>query len=524
VTHTTQEEQARTLRGFHPGRLLVSGLGLGIAIYLGVLAANWPFTEAAMVQTLEARSLRTVTIEHFSRTYFPPGCVVEGIQFLRIKHPDKPALLTIRKLVVEGNYPALLLFRRRLSDVKLIGMHLVVPAKEPPGEPSPVMPLTYSDSGNEIRIGTITADGAMLEFLSEQAGVQPLRLILRKLALHDVGGQTPLSYQAEVHNPKPSGEISSSGTWGPWDSYHPGTTAVKGEYQYRNVKLSSLPELNGTLESRGNFNGTLAQIKVGGDASVSDFRIGNARRRSQLKTRFQAVVDATKGDVQLNQVSAWLNRSLLVLSGAVAGAGQQPGKTMTLTVHSSKARVEDLLGLFCGESQPPMSGNITFRGNISVPPGEAPALQRMSLKGAFGIDAGLFNDKSTEREMAKLSVSAIKGDKEEDRENPQTVLLNVKGSVEASRGTARVERLSFDVPGAQATLSGTFSLSKYRSNMHGVLTTKGDVADATTGIRSVFLKALTPFFARHHHAKVVPFKVTGPLGKTTVSLDLGSKK
>jgi hypothetical protein len=529
MTHTTQEEvsaasQSATLKNFRRWRVLLGSLGLGIAIYVAILAANWPFTKADLVHMLEARSLRTVTIEHFHRTYFPPGCVAEGIGFLRIKHPDKPAVLTIRQLVVEDNYPAVLLCQRRLSNVKLIGLHLVVPAKEPPGEPSPVMPLTYSDSGNPIRIGTISADGAILEFLSEQPGVQPFRLIVRKLSLYNVGGETPISYQTEIYNPKPSGEISSSGTWGPWDPHHPDTTTVKGEYEYRNVRLSSLPDLNGTLDSRGNFNGTLAQINVGGDASVSDFRIGNARHSSQLKAKFQAVVDATKGDVRLSQVLARLNRTVLALSGSVAGAKQQPGKTVTLTVHSSKARVEDLFGLFASENQPPMSGNIAFRSNISVPPGEATVLQRMSLKGVFGIDAGLFSDKSTEREMAKLSVSAVRGDKEEDRENPQTVLLNVKGRVEASRGTARVDRLSFDVPGAQATLTGTFSLSGYQSNMHGVLTTTGDVADATTGIKSVFLKALTPLFEHRHRTKVVPFKVTGPLGKTTVSLDLGSKK
>ena len=529
LTHTTEyavssAPQGKTFSSFRRGRLLAGGLVLGIAIYLGVLAVNWPFTEANIIQTLEARSLRRVTIEHFRRTYFPPGCVAEGIRFLRVKHPDRPALLTLGKLVVEGDYPSLLLCRRRLSDVRLIDLHLVVPAKEPPGEPSPVMPLTYSDSGSDISIGTITADGALLEFQSEQEKVQPLRIIVRKLALYDVRGNGPLSYRTEIYNPKPSGELSASGSWGPWNPQKPGTTAVRGEYRYRNVKLSSLPELNGTLESRGSFNGTLARIDVGGDASVSGFRIGTARRGSGVETRFEAVVDAINGDVQLNQVSARLNRSVLVFSGSVAGDGQQQGKTVNLTVHSGKGRVEDLLGLFAFENPPPMTGNITFRGNVIVPPGDMPALQRMSLKGVFGIGAGLFTDKSTEQELAKLSVSAIKGDKEEDRENPQTVLLNVKGSVEASRGTARVDRLSFDVPGAQATLSGTFSLSQYRSNMRGVLTTTGDVADATTGMKSMFLKVLTPFFKHHHQAKVVPFKLTGPLGNTVISLDLGAKK
>ena len=108
MTETIQKEvsaasRAKTLRTFCSRRLVFGGLGLGIAIYLGILVVNWPFTETDLVQTLQARSLRTVTIEHFHRTYFPPGCVADGIRFLRIKHPDKPALLTIKKLVVEDN-------------------------------------------------------------------------------------------------------------------------------------------------------------------------------------------------------------------------------------------------------------------------------------------------------------------------------------------------------------------------------------------------------------------------------------
>ena len=306
--------------------------------------------------------------------------------------------------------------------------------------------------------------------------------------------------------------------------HRPGTVPVKGTYQYQNVKLSSLPDLNGTLDSRGNFNGTLAQINVAGDANVLDFRIGRARHGSTVNANFQAAVDPIKGDVRLDKVLVRLNRTILMWSGSMARGEQQAGKTVTLTINSSNARVEDLFGLFSTENPPPMSRIIAFHGDMNVPPGDASVLHKMSLQGEFGIDKGLFSDKSTEREMAKLSVSAVKGDKEEDLENPQTVLLNVKGKLEASSGVARLYRMSFNVPGAQATLTGTFTLEGYQSNMHGVLMTTGDVADATTGIKSLFLKALTPFLKHHSQTKVVPFKVTGPLGKTTVSLDLSSKR
>ena len=125
MTQTIQREvsatsQAKTISNFRARRLVGWGVGLGIAIYLGTLIANWPFTESALVETLQTRSLRTVTIKHFHRTYFPPGCVADGIRFLRIKHPDKPALLIIKQLVVEDNYPALLLCQHRLSKVKMM--------------------------------------------------------------------------------------------------------------------------------------------------------------------------------------------------------------------------------------------------------------------------------------------------------------------------------------------------------------------------------------------------------------------
>jgi hypothetical protein len=64
----------------------------------------------------------------------------------------------------------------------------------------------------------------------------------------------------------------------------------------------------------------------------------------------------------------------------------------------------------------------------------------------------------------------------------------------------------------------------YKVDLHGVLTTTGQPGDATTGFKSLVVKALTPFFERRHSEKVVPFKMTGNYGKTVILLDLGSKK
>jgi len=56
-------------------------------LVLIVLAWNWPFTQQAVTKALRDRFARTVQIRSFRRTYFPPGCVAEGVSFLHRKRP-----------------------------------------------------------------------------------------------------------------------------------------------------------------------------------------------------------------------------------------------------------------------------------------------------------------------------------------------------------------------------------------------------------------------------------------------------
>jgi hypothetical protein len=78
----------------------------GAAAYIAIIAMNWPFTQRAVIDVLQQRSLRAVTIGRFDRTYFPPGCIAEDVRFLHRKHKEKPPLITVRKLVLATNYPS----------------------------------------------------------------------------------------------------------------------------------------------------------------------------------------------------------------------------------------------------------------------------------------------------------------------------------------------------------------------------------------------------------------------------------
>jgi hypothetical protein len=97
----------------------VAILGAGLAASALLLALNWPFTEAAVQKTLQDRFARQVTIRKFRSTYFPPGCVAEGIEFLHRKRKDQPPLITVETLTLHARYTGLLRIHKLVDYVQL---------------------------------------------------------------------------------------------------------------------------------------------------------------------------------------------------------------------------------------------------------------------------------------------------------------------------------------------------------------------------------------------------------------------
>ena len=148
----------------------------GVASCAIVLSLNWPFTQTAVTKTLEDRFARDVKIRKFRSTYFPPGCVAEGIEFLHRKRKDLPPLITVQTLTIRTGYSGLLRIHKLINDVQVAGLHVLVPPKNPAAGPQ-TFPLTNSTSGKTLTIGEITTDDAVLEFISEQPA--QARFILR---------------------------------------------------------------------------------------------------------------------------------------------------------------------------------------------------------------------------------------------------------------------------------------------------------------------------------------------------------
>jgi hypothetical protein len=494
---------------------------LGIAVGAILLALNWPFTEAAVTKTLQDRFTRQVTVRKFRSTYWPPGCVAEGVEFLHRKRKDLPPLISVEKLVLRTGYTGLFRITKVVDNVQLVGLHIRVPPKNP-NATQQTFPLTNSVSGKTLTIGEITTDNAVVEFLSRQPDEDRFILKIDHLTLDHVTQSDPITFHARFNNTDPPGEIHSDGRFGPWNDDDPGSTQLSGSYTYEHVKLGVFEGIAGTLSSQGKFSGTLGHIDAEGNVDVPNFSVSGSSHANHLASNFHAVVDGTNGDTYLTRVESHFGRTTLISQGEVRGHPGQHGKTVMLTVSVPQGRIEDLLRLVTGSARPAETGNVRLQTKVEWAPGPQAFLSRLRLDGEFGIGNSRFTDPQIQDPVNRLAESARGETKNQEDGDTTIVLSNLKGHVSAKGGIANISKASFTEPGTLAEIEGTYSLIDKKLNLRGVLHTSGKLADTKSGFKSLVLKAVVPFMKKKS-ITVVPFVITGTANDPSFALALTGK-
>ena len=154
--------------------------------------------------------------------------------------------------------------------------------------------------------------------------------------------------------------------------------------------------------------------------------------------------------------------------------------------------------------------------HAEIPPGDEPFLEKLKLRGTFGIDNGRFLKPETQKDVNKLSAGA-RGEKLDD---PETVVTDLQGQVESLSGVARFSSLTFQVPGANARLNGTYSLVNHKINLHGRMRVDTKISKTTTGMKSLLLKMMDPIFRKKKVGEVVAVHIQGTYEKPDFGLDL----
>jgi hypothetical protein len=367
-------------------------------------------------------------------------------------------------------------------------------------------------------VDELVANGTTVEFTSAESQKHPLVFDVHEALLRSVRWGSPIHYRFKFHNPDPPGEISTQGSFGAWADGHPQDTPISGVYTFDDADLGVYGGIGGILSSSGKFDGVLQHVNVSGTTDTPDFVVTSGGHRHHLSTQFDAYIDATRGDTFLNRVDAHFGRTTVVGNGSIAGSAGRKGKVANLRFTSRHGHIEDLLSLFVTANRSPMSGDMVFVARAEVAGGDQPFLERVKLDGKFGIDDGSFKAE-TQKDVNALSAGARGGNKDD----PETVLTNLRGTIDLSVGVAQFSDLEFGVPGAEARLHGTYNILNHRLNLHGDMRVDTKISQTSSGAKALLLKIMDPLFRKKKKGEIVPVQILGTYEKPQFGLDFANK-
>ncbi len=473
---------------------VIAGLAL---VVVGALAyffvSKWPFTQSAVERSLGRTFSGTAHAGSFQSRWFPqPGFIAGDVQI-----QGKNGTLSMKRLLVESSYPAMLRHSHDLNAIHVEGVsaHL-----------SRGGGLTSIGEGKST-VYHLTIDRSSLVIDGSSPGDDPFELGIGHADLRDLSPGRPMGFNMVLQYMRPRGRLELKGEYGPKSSSEGGKTPIKGHFRFVQADLGVFHGLNGVLTGEGDFDGPMENIRVAGTTNVPDFKVADkAHHAVPVSAQFTAFVNGTTGDTRLQPVETEILHTHIHWDGDVAQQGEA-GKAVRLEFQSAGARVQDLLYLVTKAPRPAMNGPISFRAHALVPPEQGEFLKRVRLDGDFGIEDAKFGNPKTQSNVTKLSERAS-GDKNDDVD-PSSVISDLKGHVSLRGGIAYLSNVSFRVPGATASLAGTFNVITHAVNIRGKLAMEAEISKATSGVKSFFLKALDPFFKRKHAGAVIPVRITG---------------
>src|ERR1700722_1863424 len=438
--------------------------------------------------------------------------------------PDLPPLIAVKRFTMRTSLLSLLRRSRRIQYLRLEGLQINVPPRE--NQNGSGAGKDISRKFKMVRFDEILTDNAIFRMLTQKPVKDPLEFDIPHLRLNSTGTDGALAFHADLFNPKPPGEIVSTGTFGPWNSETPSLTPVSGTYDFQKADLGAFPGIAGTLTSKGSYEGVLEKISVDGTTDAPDFRVLRAGHPVDLSTSFHATVDGTDGDTYLQPVEAHFGKSILIAQGTVEGTKGQTGKTVTLDVSADRARIEDLLLLAMKES-PSMSGPIRLKTKLNLKPGPKEVPDRLNLDGFFQLDSLHFRSSTVQQKVDNMSKRSQ--GKPQEVVNPEEAISSddvagaMKGNFRLGNGILTLTGLTFEIPGTDVQLDGTYALDAETLDIRGNVKMQAKLSQTTTGVKSFLLRFADPVFSKAGKGTVLPIKIAGPVQHPRYGLDLGHK-
>jgi AsmA-like C-terminal region len=523
-----------------------------LAIVVSVLLRRAePFVRARIIQALQDRFHARVELDSFHMSLahglraegqglriWPPA-TVEGVNVPLSQQPGDPLIS-----LDEFRFHAPLHYDPRtpihISVVELKGLNIHLPPKTrfhheseaaAPGLPPPPPLISFG-------VDKIECTSAHFVLETSKPGKQPLDFDIAHFKLTDNSGGSIRSgsvmrFEAELTNPRPVGLVNTNGTIGPWQVSDPGESPIQGEYTFDHADLSTFKGIAGILSSTGKYQGTLRDLIVDGDTDTPDFRLTHFGNSLPLKTHFHAKVDATNGDTWLEPVNATLGHSHFTAQGQIVRvfapdpAGGKPiskGHDIALNINVSSARIEDFLHLASRTQTNLLTGAITMKATLHIPPGPAPVHERLTLNGTFNLDQAHFTSTKIQDGITQLSLRGQGKPKEVKNADPDATRSDMQGNFQMGGGVITLPTLTYTVPGATIELKGTYGVEGGALAFDGAAKLDATVSQMVGGVVGILLKPADRYFKKDGAGTEVPIHISGTRDDPAFSVDIGRLK
>jgi hypothetical protein len=402
-------------------------------------------------------------------------------------------------------------------------------------------------SGNEkvklalihFLVGSVNCANVHLILETSKPGKLPLEFSIASLRFTDIQSGGAMQFQADLTNARPVGIIHTSGTFGPWTVDDPGESAILGQYTFEHANLGDFKGIAGTLDSTGKYAGVLRDLTVDGVTDTPDFRLTMFGTPMNLHTVFHAHVDATNGDTWLQPVEATLGGSHFTVRGDIvrvpAGAqkpGADPasnphpgGHDISLLVDIPHGHMEDFLRLTSKSGVPIMTGELTLKSSVEIPPGKEPVHERMKLKGQFTLDDAQFTSDKIQGRMAELSLRG-QGDPKDakDKNGASDIRGAIISNFTMDRGVITLPNLKYSLPGADIDMAGTYGVQGGQLNFTGDARMQATVSKMIGGWKGLLAKPIDHYFKKDGAGTEVPIHIAGTRESPQFSVDFGRFK
>ncbi len=498
---------------------------LGIVAAVIVKRAN-PILKSRIIETLSTRFDSRVELDGFN-VAVGRGLEVTG-DGLRIYPPDdvvaagatKP-LIAVQRFAFHSGLRDLFLKPMRVSTVRVTGLAVNIPAREQ-RQAGPRREQRHAGK-LKIVVDEIVCDESHLEVGTLKPGKAPLAFELQRISMHSVGvSNQPWTYDATIINPIPRGQVHTTGTFGPWVTESPGDSSLTGHYVFQNADMNTIKGIGGTLSSTGEMIGHLNRIGVIGETEVPNFSIDTANHPMPLHTKFDAIVDGLTGDTYLNHVEVRLGSTDMTAKGMIVNV-KGKGHIVDVTVDVPHGRVQDLLQLAIKTEPVLMTGGISTKTRLYIPPGKVSVAQKMALKGQFTLHQIHFTNPKVQDKVDMLSLRA-QGQPKDAKPGAADVRSQMSGQFSMEHGRLMFPDLAYALPGAKVQLAGVYSLDGNEFDFHGKVQTEAKISQMVASRwKSWLLKPVDHFFKGKDGGAEIPIKITGTKSELKFGLDLHYK-